>query len=127
MKKGVQTFSTLFSRHIQRRQNTSPGNVGEATRKEGSMPLEKKGTLTVEEFYITFQRDVKTFKEKLPQLIQEFPGEYVAILDGEIVAHMPRWENLIELTQRQYPKKFVFVEKISLEVQAVENMDALEG
>lgn len=94
---------------------------------EIAMPPNYRKNVKVQEFYATFRRDVAAFKEKLPQLLKQFPGEYVAVFNGEIVAHMKRWEDLVDMTQRDYPDKFVLLEKVVPKEKVVIDMDTLGG
>lgn len=80
-----------------------------------------------EQFFSSFKRDVAKFKAELPTLLNECPGEYVAILDGEIVAHLPSWENLAELTNRQYPDRFVLLEQVTPDKREPVDMDTMES
>jgi hypothetical protein len=123
----VRGIRALLSKKDRRIKSLLLGNGGGTTRKESSMPSNHPHELSVEDFYVVFNRDVAAFKEKLPQLLETFPGEFVAIFDGEIVAHMPKWEDLVKLTQKKYPNKFVFVEQISPENEKVEVMETIEG
>jgi hypothetical protein len=90
------------------------------------MHLTPQKKLEAREFYIAFQRELAVFKEKLPQLLKQFPNEYVAILDGNIVCHMSKWDDLVDLTQKRYPDRFVLLEKVIPETKTVTEMETLE-
>ena len=81
----------------------------------------------VEAFYASFRLDVATFQQQLPQLLQEFPNQYVAILDGQIVDHEGNWKGLAESVQRRFPGKFVFIERVVPKEKVFVDMDTLEG
>ena len=91
------------------------------------MPLSIKDRKIVDDFYIAFYHEIEVFRAKLPQLLEQYPGEYVAIFKGEIVAHRPTWEDLANLTQKEYPNDFVLMEKVEPQEQVVEYMDTIEG
>lgn len=125
MKKRLQGFVALFSKNARGELTSSLARAGEVTGKEVVMfPHTKKDS---EEFFATFRRDVAAFKKKLPSLLEKFPGEYVAILDGEIVAHKPQWKALVDLTQEQYPDRFVLLEQVIPTTNVVIDMDTIEG
>jgi hypothetical protein len=81
----------------------------------------------VQEFYGTFRRDAAAFEEQLPRMLEEFPGEYVAILDGEIIDHRTKWEELFKATRERYPDRFVFLEHVVPKSKVSVDMDTLEG
>ena len=88
-----------------------------------SEPVDKP----IRDFYASFRRDVAAFEKHLSRMLREYPGEYVAILDGEIVDHKQTWEELAESTHQRFPDKFVFLEKVIPKTKTVVDMDTLEG
>jgi hypothetical protein len=118
------TIGTFVYKRFQGENIASPGVLGRQNEERFHMP---RRDIPIKEFYDSFRRDVATFKEKLPELLQKFPGQYVAILDGQVVAHMAEWKALIDLTQREYPDKFVLVEHVVERTNEVLDMDSIEG
>jgi hypothetical protein len=85
-----------------------------------------KKDAAVESFYADFRRDVDAFKKMLPTLLQKFPGDYVAILGGNIIAHEATWEKLVQLTKEKYPDRFVLLEHVVETEPTTVHMDTLE-
>lgn len=91
------------------------------------MPSDKKRDIAVEDFYNAFSYNMAIFEKKLPQFIKDFPGEYVAMIKGEVIAHMSSWEDLTRFARRAYPGKHVFIERAMKKNDAVMHMDTIEG
>lgn len=93
------------------------------------MPPDEDGQkLAEKEFLATFRRDLAAFKAMLPRLLEECPGQYVAILDGHLVDHKPNWEDLVGSTKKLYPDRFVLLEQVvPTNEETVIDMDTLEG
>lgn len=81
----------------------------------------------VEAFYRAFRRNVAAFKHELPSMLQQFPGEYVAIFDGKIVDHRPKLKELVILMQDRFPTEFVFLELVSPKQEQGLDMDTFDG
>jgi len=81
----------------------------------------------VEAFYAHFQNEVTTFERQLPSLLQQFPGEYVAIYQGKVIAHRGSWDEVASYTRDRYPYEFVLIEKVVPAEKITVNMDTLEG
>ena len=56
-----------------------------------------------------FQKNAAVFKEQLPRLIEQCPGEYVAIIDGKVVAHMFGHIELSNMMLEKFPTKFAYI------------------
>jgi len=81
----------------------------------------------VEAFYARFQIEVTTFERQLPSLLQRFPGEYVAIYQGKVIAHRESWDEVANYTRDCYPDEFVLIEKVAPAEKISVDMDTLEG
>ena len=81
----------------------------------------------VKEFYTDFERDVAVYQHELPRMLTNFPGEFVAILNGQIVGHRPDWKELHASVQERFPNKFVFMERVTPRGEIIVDMDTLEG
>ncbi len=77
-------------------------------------------------FNADFQKDVSTFNQQLPRLLEQHPGEFVAILSGEIIAHSKDRCELSGSMRKKYPERYVFVKQIAPKSETVERMDGLE-
>jgi hypothetical protein len=77
-------------------------------------------------FFEVFMRDVQAFKEQLPKLLKEIPGEYVAILDGKIVDHKPDWNDVFVATRKAHPDLFVLIEHVAPRSAEGIDMDTLD-
>lgn len=78
-------------------------------------------------FDLEFERDVSTFYEHLPEMLKDYPGEFVAIYRGEIIGHQKDWESLAKSVQDLYPNQFVFLKKVISESPDVIFMDTAEA
>ena len=76
-------------------------------------------------FYKDFIRNVIVFKESLPRLLNEIPGEYVAILSGEIIDHRSTWESVFTATREAHPNAFVLIERVEQRPTEFIDMDSL--
>lgn len=81
----------------------------------------------VEEFYARFQSEVSTFEKQFPSLILQYPGEYVGIYKGNVVAHMEKWEDVAKFAREHFPNEFVLIEKVASVEKVPVDMDTLEG
>jgi len=81
----------------------------------------------IQSFYEEFRLDVETFERQLSKMMQDFPGQYVAIVKGKIIGNDASWEVLEKRTQFSHPNEFVFLERVAKEERVAVEMNTLEG
>lgn len=52
------------------------------------------------------------FNEHLDELLKKFPGEYIAIIEQEVVFHHSDLGNLTRKVYREYKQRPIFIEKV---------------
>ncbi len=60
-------------------------------------------------------REERAFQELHPQLLQRYPGEFVAILDGEVVDHDTDQVMLYKRVRKHCPGRFVLIAEVKRE------------
>jgi len=80
----------------------------------------------VNTYHRDFLREAAAFKKQLPRLLTQFPNEYVAIFQEEVIDHSTSWDELAKITQQRFPDKFVLLEQVVPPSNVVVHMDAIE-
>jgi hypothetical protein len=57
--------------------------------------------------------NLRAFRALLPELLQKWPGEYVAFNRGNLVEHSRRRQDLLEAVRRRFPDESVFVAQVA--------------
>ncbi|MCY3656533.1 MAG: hypothetical protein F4Z08_07875 [Chloroflexi bacterium] len=87
--------------------------VGEVIRRLG--PLDE-----LREDLASFRRSARTFSSDRPRLIDEYRQQWVAVLDGEVVAHADSFPAVIDaVDQRQLPRSRVLVRFVDENVRTM--------
>lgn len=76
---------------------------------------EKVGETELAEADEAFEREVAAFKALKPELLKQYPGQYVAIYQGQVVGHGDNRLALVKEVYNQFGEVPCYVEKVSLE------------
>jgi len=76
---------------------------------------------------LAFKRELEKFQTMLPELMETYPNEFVAILNGEVVG---RDKDELELAKKIYKKyltQFVFIRQVKEELPVTFALESPEG
>ncbi len=59
-----------------------------------------------------FQADHKWFKENLPELLKTYPGEYIAVIGGQIVEHNPDLGVVAKSAYTNHDERPIFMDRV---------------
>jgi|ERR1035438_669617 hypothetical protein len=65
-----------------------------------------------EHYFRDFQQEAAAFDRQLPQLLERFLGQYVAVFQGEVIDHSPNWDELSQKIHQSVPNRFVLLERV---------------
>jgi hypothetical protein len=83
---------------------------GDGRIREFRLPLTDAETVNYKkDLEQSFIKNKAAFVRQLPELLEKCPGEYVAIIDEEVVATSPEEMPLAKDMSRLYPTRFVFI------------------
>jgi hypothetical protein len=102
-------------------------HVSSDSGKEHGMTHVEITNKSVKAFYTAFKVDISVFNQKLPEMLVEFPGDYVAIYRGQIVAHNKDRGILAAETRKQHPNEFVFIERVAEHEACAVDVDSLDS
>jgi len=58
-------------------------------------------------------REEKAFQQLHPYLLKNYPGEYVAIINGEVIDHDTDQVALYQRVSKRFPERFILLAKIT--------------
>lgn len=76
---------------------------------------EKVGETELAEADEAFEREVAAFKALMPELLKQYPGQYVAIYQGQVAGHGDNRLALVKEVYNQFGEVPCYVEKVTSE------------
>jgi hypothetical protein len=95
------------------KQNNRPVRSKGSVPERRTVPDGKASMSTDTEVYFSdFLQEAAAFDRQLPQLLERFQGEYVAVYQGEVIDHSKSWDELAEKVHQRVPNRFVLLERV---------------
>lgn len=78
-------------------------------------------------YYPAFEREAAAFNQMLPQLLAQFPGEFVAVYGQRVIDRDVDELSLARRVGRKHPGEFVLINRVEPESKNVAYLDSREG